>query len=99
MGKFKKASASAVDPKKVESFIGAANERSVPKVAKEVVDDERPPWEGLDRKEKPAHGINVRWNAYELALLRHYAEETGRSIQQTIRRLVIPKIEKEINSR
>lgn len=48
------------------------------------------PWEAFDPKEKPTSGLNLRLNEYQLTLLRYIAEADDRSLQQTIKRLLIP---------
>lgn len=64
-------------------FIQAAKTHSVPAGA--AVD-----WRSLDPEERPTRGINVRFNEYELALLRHLAKVQDRSIHQVIKRLLVP---------
>jgi hypothetical protein len=51
------------------------------------------PWEKFDRHARPLSGINVRLNDYEHELLKHLAEADQRSLQQTIKRLLIPAAE------
>ena len=51
------------------------------------------PWENLDKTAKPLSGINLRLNEYEHELLKFLAESDDRSIQQTIKRLLIPAAE------
>jgi len=47
------------------------------------------PWEAFDPKAKPSTGMNLRLNEYQLALLRYIAEAEDRSVQKTIKRLLI----------
>jgi len=51
------------------------------------------PWEKLDKHARPLSGINVRLNEYEHELLKFIAQSNDRSIQQTIKRLLIPAAE------
>lgn len=51
------------------------------------------PWDKLDKNAKPLSGINLRLNEYEHELLKFLAEADDRSIQQTIKRLLIPAAE------
>lgn len=51
------------------------------------------PWDKLDKNAKPLSGINLRLNDYEHQLLKFLAEADDRSIQQTIKRLLIPAAE------
>ncbi len=51
------------------------------------------PWEAFDPKAKPTTGMNLRLNEYQLTLLRYIAETDERSLQQTIKRLLIPAAE------
>ena len=89
MSKFKpKPSAdlrSDLDPKAVEQFASGAGTRSL----------ETLPWAALDPKAKPTSGINLRLNDYELAVLRFLAEAEDRSIQKTIKRLLMANAEAE----
>jgi len=52
-----------------------------------------PPWAKLDKDAKPLSGINLRINEYEHELLKFLAQVDDRSIQQTIKRLLIPAAE------
>lgn len=65
-------------------FIEHAKTHSLP------TPDARVDWKSLDPEERPTRGINVRFNEYELALLRHIAKTQGRSIHQVIKRLLVP---------
>lgn len=51
------------------------------------------PWDGFSKDAKPLSGINLRLNDYERELLRFLAESDQRSIQQTIKRLLVPAAE------
>lgn len=51
------------------------------------------PWEKHDKSEKPSSGINLRLNNYEFELLRFLAEADQRSMQQIIKRMLIPAAE------
>jgi hypothetical protein len=51
------------------------------------------PWEKYDRDARPLSGINVRLNDYEHELLKYLADADDRSLQQTIKRLLIPAAE------
>ena len=73
------------DEEVVEKFAAAAVERTA---------SQSKPWEKLDPKGKATAGINLRLNEYQLTLLRHIAEAEDRSLQQTIKRLLIPAAEK-----
>ncbi len=77
------------DARAVEQFASGASTRAVT--------TERRPWDGLDPKAKPTSGINLRLNEYELAMLRHIARAEDRSIQKTIKRLLVPAVETEAN--
>ena len=48
----------------------------------------------LDPRAKPTSGINLRLNRYQLELLRQLAAADERSLQQTIKRLLIPAAER-----
>jgi hypothetical protein len=65
-------------------FVEAARTHTVP------APEKRADWQSLDAQERPTRGINVRFNEYELGLLHHLAELQGRSVHQTIKRLLIP---------
>lgn len=71
-------------------FVEAAKTHTVPpsKVNAEL------DWRNLDPEERPTRGINVRFNEYELAVLRHIAKVQGRSIHQVIKRLLVPAAQK-----
>ena len=86
MGKFKRKSLpDSPDPAKVKRFASGAAKR----------EGRDKPWDGLDPKEKPTSGINLRLNEYELAMLRYLSEVDERSIQKTIKRLLLPALEAE----
>lgn len=95
MGKFKSKPSAELKPvpdaRAVEEFAAGANTRAVDTAAPGR------PWDGLDPKAKATSGINLRLNEYELALLRFVAERDDRSIQKTIKRLLLPAIEVEAN--
>ena len=66
-------------------FVEAAKTHSVPAPKRVPALD----WRSLDPEERPTRGINVRFNEYELALLRYLAKREDRSIHQTIKRHLI----------
>lgn len=68
-----------------------AQEPTAPRRARKSGDEA--PWEKHDRNAKPLSGINVRLNDYEHELLKYLAGADQRSIQQTIKRLLIPAAE------
>lgn len=80
------ASAAPQIAESAREFVEAAKTHSVPAPRKAPELD----WRSLDPDERPTRGINVRFNEYELALLRHLAREQDRSIHQIIKRLLIP---------
>jgi len=65
-------------------FVEAARTHTVPAAEKHA------DWQSLDPEERLTRGINVRFNDYELGLLRHLADLQDRSIHQTLKRLLIP---------
>ena len=74
---------SAVAPEKVAEFVqGTLHEG-----------DSELPWVGLDPKDKPTSGINLRLNEYQLALLRFVAKHEDRSQQQVTKRMLVPALE------
>lgn len=73
------------DEQQVAHFVAGASKREPTTKAK--------PWEALDPKAKPTIGLNLRLNEYQMTLLRYVAETEDRSIQQTIKRLLIPAAE------
>lgn len=75
----------------VARFAAGAGTRTVER--KDTAPSEHPPWESLDKDAKPLSGINLRLNAYEHELLKFLADSDQRSIQQTIKRLLIPAAE------
>ena len=91
MSKFKSKPSAELKPvpdaRAVEQFASGASTRTTV---------EPRPWDGLDPKAKPASGINLRLNEHELAMLRFVAEADDRSIQKTIKRLLIPAVEAEV---
>jgi hypothetical protein len=84
------------DPEEVARFAAGAETRTVepnaPLPAISVVPSPRT-WEKLDKDAKPLSGINLRINEYEHELLKFLAEHDQRSLQQTIKRLLIPAAE------
>lgn len=75
----------------VARFAAGAGTRTVER--KDIAPPEQLPWENLDKGAKPLSGINLRLNAYEHELLKFLADSNQRSIQQTIKRLLIPAAE------
>lgn len=89
MGKFKrKSSPTSPDPDEVKRFAAGASKRS----------SKSRPWDGLDPKDRPTSGLNLRLNEYELAMLRYLSEAKDRSIQKTIKRILVPALEAECKS-
>jgi hypothetical protein len=107
MGKFKskpEALRALPDPEDVARFASGAGTRTVepstavPTIAvvpsvPVVPSVSSPSWETLDKNAKPLSGINLRLNEYEHELLKFLAESDDRSIQQIIKRLLIPTAE------
>ena len=92
--KAKKAGPSASAARVVESeFVSASRTRSVPEAKLDSAE-----WRSLDPSERVTHGINVRFNDYELALLRAIAKREDRSIQKIIKRLLIPAAQQAADS-
>lgn len=89
------------DPEDVARFAAGAGTRAVESTAVPMmtVVSSMPSsapsssWELLDKNAKPLSGINLRLNDYEHELLKFLAESDDRSIQQTIKRLLIPAAE------
>lgn len=47
----------------------------------------------LDRKAKPTYGINLRFNEYQMDLIRKVCEQEERSQQYVLKRIIIPVLE------
>lgn len=65
-------------------FVDGAIIHALPQKEEEKV------WRHLDPDERCTRGINVRFNEFELELLRSLARQDDRSVHQTIKRLLIP---------
>lgn len=50
-----------------------------------------------DPKAKPTCGLNLRLNEYQLDLIRSMAEREERSMQQIVKRMLIPALEAALN--
>jgi hypothetical protein len=84
------------DADEVARFAAGAGTRTVEPDAPVPAISIVPPsttWEKHDRDAKPLSGINLRLNEYEHELLKFLAEIDERSLQQTIKRLLIPAAE------
>ena len=81
------------DPDDVARFAAGAGTRNVEPNDVTPAELGQLPWERLDRAGKPISGLNLRLNGYEHELLKYLAESGQRSIQQTIKRLLIPAAE------
>jgi hypothetical protein len=85
------------DPDDVARFAAGAGTRTVEPTALPApvmtVVPALPAWGNLDKAAKPLSGINLRLNEYEHKLLKFLAASDDRSIQQTIKRLLIPAAE------
>lgn len=82
-------------PAMEREFVEAARTHSVP-VPRQALE-----WQSLDPEQQPTRGINVRFNEYELGLLRYLAERQDRSVHKIIKRLLIPAAHEllaEVNS-
>lgn len=76
------------EPAGLAEFAKGANKRA-------LLSDEPEPWKAFDPQANPTKGINLRLNEYELALIQYVADKQDRSAQKTIKRLLIPALEKE----
>jgi hypothetical protein len=81
------------NPEDVARFAAGAGTRTVEPNDTAPAATDQLPWKKLDKEAKPLSGINLRLNAYEHELLKFLAESDQRSIQQTIKRLLIPAAE------
>lgn len=84
------------NPEDVARFAAGAETRAVDTsaiVSKEPASPNTRRWDQYDKNAKALSGINLRLNDYERELLRVLAEADQRSIQQTIKRLLIPAAE------
>jgi hypothetical protein len=94
------------DPVDVARFARGAETRTVeptdsapPVVTPNQASGAHPvPWEQFDRDAQPHSGLNLRLNSYEHELLKFLARSDKRSIQQTIKRLLIPAAEAAASS-
>jgi hypothetical protein len=66
-------------------FVEAAKTHTVPAARGRA----EPDWRALDPEERLTRGINVRFNDYELALLRHIAKAQQRSVHFIIKNLLM----------
>ena len=85
---FKENEVPDVDKTIVQQFSQGINSRNI--------QDNDYPWKQLDADEPPIHGINLRLNDYELALIRFLAKSEDRSQQKIIRKLLIPALEEGV---
>lgn len=81
------------DPDDVARFAAGAVTRNLEPNDATSPELRQMPWETLDKAGKPISGLNLRLNAYEHELLKFLAQSEQRSIQQTIKRLLIPAAE------
>jgi len=77
-----------IDKTIVQQFSQDINSRNI--------QDDNYPWKQLDANQSPIHGINLRLNDYELALIRFLAKSEDRSQQKIIRKLLIPALEEGV---
>ncbi len=68
-----------------EAFIEVASEDSDPVFER--------PWEAFDKKAIPRTTFNLRFNDYELTLLRWLSEHRDASMQKIAKRALIPMLE------
>lgn len=94
MAKFKPTPkpASAEPETKVESFIKAAETRSLEPMTPASL------WAELDPNAKPTTGINLRLNQYQLERLRELARQEDRSIQYIVRKLLFSAVDQELSA-
>ncbi len=82
------------DPEDVARFAAGAETRTVaPDDTSTPTEPTRQRRDKHDKTAKPLSGINLRLNDYEHDLLKYLADSDQRSIQQTIKRLLIPAAE------
>ena len=86
----KKRSTAEITPNndKADSFINAADDHSSASSPNL--------WEVHDKKAVPRTTFNLRLNDYELALLRHLADQRDESMQKVAKRALIPVLERMI---
>ena len=81
------------DPEDVARFAAGADTRTVTPDTSTPSTTTRQLRDKHDKTAKPLSGINLRLNDYEHELLKYLADSDQRSIQQTIKRLLIPAAE------
>ncbi len=75
---------------------GLAELKTLTDRALERPEDKEPEPEGrtdMDPESKPTTGIVLRLNEYQMEILRYVADADGRSMQKTLKRIVIPELE------
>ena len=80
----------------VERRIGLVPEPVISEATAVVEPAAVAPATSLARDAKPTNGINLRLNDYELDLVRTLAKREDRSMQKTIKRILIPALEKAL---
>jgi hypothetical protein len=60
----------------------------------QLQDPEKPPWENLDPKAKNSVSASVWFNEHDKAMLNFLAVTERRSVQQTIKLLLLPALKK-----
>lgn len=100
MSKFKSRPSSALpelpNVDDVARFAAGAETRSTeaPKQSATPAEHEHErPWERFDKNARPMTGLNVRLNEYEHELLKRLAKKEDRSLQWTVKKLLIAAAE------
>lgn len=98
MSKFKSRPSSALpelpNVDDVARFAAGAETRSTEaRSATQAEHEHERPWERFDKNARPMTGLNVRLNEYEHELLKQLAKKEDRSLQWTVKKLLIAAAE------
>ena len=77
----------------VARFAAGAETRSTTPTAPAAPAAPARPWERFDKNARPIAGLNVRLNEYEHELLKQLAKKEDRSLQWTVKKLLIAAAE------
>jgi len=86
MSKFKKL------PKTAEDFIEGAEQIDTAPVKPRP--SRKKPWAGMNPKAASKNVFNLRLNDYHWTMLRHLAEKQDKPLQQVVKEILLPQLEK-----
>lgn len=81
-------------PKTAEDFIEGANKIDAAPEPIKPKTSRKKPWDGMNPKAASKNVFNLRLNDYHWTMLRHLAEKEEKPLQQVVKEILLPELEK-----